>query len=708
MFSINTGKNVTNMPPSRYEVESKYRKILELSSKLGTLCNQAKSLQQLYSSNALNLRHRLCDEIKVIFRYAPIEYGHRCEEILWKRNYYDYVKFCKKFRKDMSSNDLDIFRMHITSGIGHYQSLFFSFCKAFKLTNLEEFLSYLPFQPNFIVKENIHYNLTGLNNGKCAKSAFENESNVDEYNYIGDIDNDEDGLTIELDLEYVQDEKYLPSLNYLAHRFCICLGDLARYYIDFFPNPENSKSFTENRFSHYYFNVAAFYYKTASIIEPALGMPFNQLGTLYTGGHYGLDSLFYYIRCLNSKETFTGVKENMRTTFETAQKMLLKCQSSNAKGKLFNNQKQKQASENVQPSNQLIKEAILNVIKLFWEVFNVGCEAGNIGNRPLSVGKLLNMTNETLVKISLALEAEPSPNSSRTSPGSLTDECIFQIISLFAMQIELIKSPNQEGPLEVKFASVSHLNAEDVITDGPLKVNFLHFIAYRFLFQFFNLLIKHEILRKWLGTIPAYAATSNNNNNSHKSKDFSGGVGQQLKNGKPKLKKPVLATSFSSEFNDNTEDSAMLNQLKSTALKSIVSLFDQSDNEEEECDDETGGDGVANGAGQLNGAGDDSDSESVSDLIEKLIFSDDENDLDDTSLIDQALNRNAAPRPTGTKAVNTDKPSSNNNVNSSSSVVVPMVNQVDAKTMDQLLDEVQKCLQRNCLCFLSRSPQAHI
>lgn len=412
---------------------------------------------------------------------------------------------------------------------------------------------------------------------------------------------------------------------------------------------------------------------------------------------------------LNSKETFTGVKENMRTTFETAQKMLLKCQSSNAKGKLFNNQKQKQASENVQPSNQLIKEAILNVIKLFWEVFNVGCEAGNIGNRPLSVGKLLNMTNETLVKISLALEAEPSPNSSRTSPGSLTDECIFQIISLFAMQIELIKSPNQEGPLEVKFASVSHLNAEDVITDGPLKVNFLHFIAYRFLFQFFNLLIKHEILRKWLATIPAYAATSNsnNNNNSHKSKDFSGGV-EQLKNGKPKLKKPVLATSFSSEFNDNTEDSAMLNQLKSTALKSIVSLFDQSDNEEEEeCDDETSGDGVANGAGQLNGAGDDSDSESVSDLIEKLIFSDDENDLDDTSLIDQALNRNAAPRPTGAKAVNTDKPSSNNNVNSSSSVV-PMVNQVDAKTMDQLLDEVQKCLQRNCLCFLSRSPRAHI
>lgn len=191
--------------------------------------------------------------------------------------------------------------MHITSGIGHYQSLFFSFCKTFNLTNLEDFLLYLPFKPISTVKASdiINYNLTGSNDVKCTalKSIFEDEPTLDENHYIGDIDNDnEDGMSIELDLEYVQDEKYLPSLNYLAHRFCICLGDLARYYVDFFPNPENSKSIAENRFSHYYFNIASFYYKSASIIEPSLGMPFNQLGTLYTGGYYGLDSLYYYVR----------------------------------------------------------------------------------------------------------------------------------------------------------------------------------------------------------------------------------------------------------------------------------------------------------------------------------------------------------------------------------------------------------------------------
>lgn len=121
----------------------------------------------------------------------------------------------------------------------------------------------------------------------------------------------------------------------------------------------------------------------------------------------------------------------------------------------------------------------------------------------------------------------------------------------------------------------------------------------------------------------------------------------------------------------------MLNQLKSTALQSIVALFDQSDNEE--CDDE---DKVVNGGRGHHQNGEDSDNESVSDLIEKLIFSDEENDLDDSSLIDQALNRSAAPRPIGSKALHNGKPSSNKGTS--------VVNPIGAKTMDQLLDEIYK------------------
>src|SRR5699024_2139487 len=121
-------------------------------------------------SSLLAQRQRLCDDIKVIFRYAPIEYGRVCEEILWKRNYYDFVKFCKKYRKQIGPSDLAIFRMHITSGIGHYQSLFFSFRKTFNLANLEDFLSYIPFKARSIFKVSniINYNLAGLNDAKCS------------------------------------------------------------------------------------------------------------------------------------------------------------------------------------------------------------------------------------------------------------------------------------------------------------------------------------------------------------------------------------------------------------------------------------------------------------------------------------------------------------------------------------------------------------
>lgn len=387
--------------------------------------------------------------------------------------------------------------------------------------------------------------------------------------------------------------------------------------------------------------------------------------------------LHFFAYSLSAKETFAGVKENMRTIFETSKKMLALSSISNAnghlKGKMFNNLKAKQIGRNVQSTKQLVKEAILHVIKLFSEIFNANCEVDNIGNRPISVGKLLNITNETLLKLSLAFNAEPSPTSSRTSLGSLTPESIFQVIAIFTMLIEQIKGLN-ESPIEAKFENVKYLKPENVITDSQQKVNFLLFATYRFLFKFFTLLIKKEseLLRKWLVTIPTPTAC-----NSNKSKDHN--AGDKLKNGKPKLKKPLpplLGTSFSSEFNDNGEESAMLNQLKSTALQSIVALFDQSDNEE--CDDEGK---VVNGChGRQNG--EDSDNESVSDLIEKLIFSDEENDLDDSSLIDQALNRNAAPRPIGTKALNNGKPS----INSGSSVINP----IGAKTMDQLLDEVYK------------------
>lgn len=270
-----------------------------MSNKLEGASNKAKLVQQLYSTSTLNLRQRLTDEIKVIFRYAPVEYGQICEEILWKRNYYDYVQFFKRYRKQLNADELNILRMHLIAGIGHYSTLFLFFRKSFNLTNFDDFFSYLPNKSGYHNSKkisSINYNITGGNDFKCSTiNGIEEELVLDENIFIGDLHDEDEDAKNEWDLDYINDEKFVSTISFLVHRFCICIGDLARYYVDFFPK-ENAIASADNRFSHYYFNVASFWYRAASIIKPTLGMPFNQLGTLYSGSFWGLDSLYFYVR----------------------------------------------------------------------------------------------------------------------------------------------------------------------------------------------------------------------------------------------------------------------------------------------------------------------------------------------------------------------------------------------------------------------------
>lgn len=618
MFSINTGKNVTNvLPPSRYEVENKFKLIGDISNKLESQFNQARTLKQLFSTSILNLRNRLCEEVKVIFRYAPIEYGLRCEEILWKRNYYDYVKFCKKYRRQISSNEWPIFRMHITSGIGHYQSLLFSFRKSFDMKHLDDLISCIPkTKQSFKMSSIINYNLTDIPDSRCnvLKSMIEGDYEDDQFDdneYIGNFNEDDDGPIVnELDLDYVQDEKFNETLSFLAHRFFICLGDLARYYVDFFPM---DKPNLESRFSHFYFKIASFYYKSASVIEPFLGMPFNQLGTLYIGSYWGLDSLYYYVRCLNSKKPFVGVKDNMRQTFESARKFST---VSNI------------VSNKTKAEDKTVKEAVLKVILLFSELFNFKNTFIDNGN-PFSVDKIFTISNDALVKLSIAFDEE-SNNPTRSSV-SINTETIFKIISIFIILIEQIKETLKENSIEIKFENVKSVKNGELLHNVEKKGNFILFSTYRFVFQFVSLLIQREsrVLNKALGNMVVFS------NNKKPTKPESNFVNSSPSSNNIKIsstkknKRPILATSFSSDFNDTVEDIVMMNQLKSTAMQSIDALFDHSDNEDIE-------DGILNVTGF-----DNSESTNFDDIIEKLICIDDDENEPTIMTSEKVVNKNS-------------------------------------------------------------------
>lgn len=89
----------------------------------------------------------------------------------------------------------------------------------------------------------------------------------------------------------------------IIHRSLICLGDLARYRLDLDPNWDPM--------------IAARYYKTAVSVDPTIGMPHNQLGTVAGNRNYGLDAVYHYTRCMLCTESFEGAEGNLRRIITT-------------------------------------------------------------------------------------------------------------------------------------------------------------------------------------------------------------------------------------------------------------------------------------------------------------------------------------------------------------------------------------------------------
>ncbi|XP_020293816.1 protein SMG5 isoform X3 [Pseudomyrmex gracilis] len=87
------------------------------------------------------------------------------------------------------------------------------------------------------------------------------------------------------------------SVMRLIHRSLVCLGDLSRYKIELDPNWDPM--------------IAYRYYKMAIAIDPNIGMPYNQLGTMAGSKNYGLDGAYHYLRSVLCSEPFEGAEGNL-------------------------------------------------------------------------------------------------------------------------------------------------------------------------------------------------------------------------------------------------------------------------------------------------------------------------------------------------------------------------------------------------------------
>lgn len=98
------------------------------------------------------------------------------------------------------------------------------------------------------------------------------------------------------------------TINYAletVHAMLLSIGDLHRYFIDFkFPSPAITQDY-----------AAKFYYEAFKLI-PSIGMAQNQLGTLYSGQNYDLDSMYFYLYSLSCPQPFELSENNVLKIFQ--------------------------------------------------------------------------------------------------------------------------------------------------------------------------------------------------------------------------------------------------------------------------------------------------------------------------------------------------------------------------------------------------------
>lgn len=128
---------------------------------------------------------------------------------------------------------------HLSSGVGHYHHLIFRLQIEFKL-DLRGSMDF----PLLVNDE-------GLVKGKVSTSKV---LNVDSVKWAKEA----------------------------VHRCLVYLGDLSRYFLDLYPVWDTG--------------LTVRYYLQALNLNPDVGMPHNQLGTLARNKNFGIDAAYHYMR----------------------------------------------------------------------------------------------------------------------------------------------------------------------------------------------------------------------------------------------------------------------------------------------------------------------------------------------------------------------------------------------------------------------------
>ncbi|CAD6234281.1 GSCOCG00007717001-RA-CDS [Cotesia congregata] len=236
-----------------------YRGVTDVAKRLDEQKASALTIKDIFTPSGEILRGKLKDYCERLIFNDPIGHARKIEELLWRRAFYDVVSTAKKLRKGNVWNDVEkaLLSTHLSVGVGFYHHL--------------------------ILKLQLE---CGLDLAGIVDFAYPQQRH-------GLSDHGEKNITPKFKSEEAQQ-----CVIRIIHRSLICLGDLARYKLDLDPTWDPM--------------IASRYYKMAITIDPNIGMPHNQLGTVAGIKNYGVDAVYHYMRCILCSESFEGAEGNLK------------------------------------------------------------------------------------------------------------------------------------------------------------------------------------------------------------------------------------------------------------------------------------------------------------------------------------------------------------------------------------------------------------
>lgn len=232
-----------------------YRCIYSLVKQFDDAKQSITSIEGIFEPHIEEIRTTIIDQSTALIYQTEYEViGRKSREILWFKGYYDLISLAKRLWKKHPTKDKlseEQIGNLIIEGISHFKSIIVQLERKFSLDlrNVVDFSFLDTYEQNL-------YTAVAIQSQVC-NNEHRTQAEVTKYA-----------------METI-------------HALLISLGDLHRYFIDFdFSMPKISKDFAAN------------YYYEAFKLNPKIGMPHNQLGTLLTGTNFHLNSIYHYLYCL--------------------------------------------------------------------------------------------------------------------------------------------------------------------------------------------------------------------------------------------------------------------------------------------------------------------------------------------------------------------------------------------------------------------------